>query len=106
MGFELKTMLEDANQAILTGNFKKLERLTAQLAAESNLLSMVEPQDLVALRAQAMRNATCLLGAISGVKSARRRLADIAAAAQGLTTYDRRGGKATVAQTAKQTKRV
>ena len=50
--------------------------------------------DLAALRAKAAQNAACLDAAISGVKSARRRLREIAQAEMGLTTYDREGAKA------------
>lgn len=89
----LEDLLDQAAQALLTGNLTELADLTPQI--ESAAL----PQDRAAarrLQAKAQRNARLLEAATRGVKAARLRVAEITRGPT-LTTYDARGQKAQIA---------
>jgi hypothetical protein len=90
----IQTVLDDMRGAIVAGDYAKLTGLLPALSAAEKSLAPTGMADLAALRAKAAQNASCLDAAISGVKSARRRLREIAQAEMGLTTYDREGAKA------------
>ncbi len=106
MARDLTLILDDMHAAILSGDFENLTRLVPLLeAAHAQIESDGHPSPATVLQ-KAERNALCLQAAIYGVKSARRRVADIADAARGFTTYDRVGGKATLSMSAPQTRRV
>ncbi len=94
MPHEIAVILDDMHGALLRGELARLAELAPALqAANPQTLTAAEAQRI---RKQAQRNALCLDAAMSGVKSARRRLADIADAAKGLTTYDKTGVRATL----------
>lgn len=103
---DLMSVLDEMREAVVTGNYTQLSTL---LPALSEAEKTIQPQDmaqLAALRAKAAQNAACLDAAISGVKSARRRMAEIAKAEAGLTTYDREGAKATLSSVLPKSRRV
>ncbi|MBN2629220.1 MAG: hypothetical protein JXR75_01620 [Rhodobacteraceae bacterium] len=93
---EIVTVLEDIRHVILSGDYGRLADLVPALEDAESQLGSCDLQQAMALKAQADRTASCLQGAMSGLKSARRRVAEIDDAARGLTTYDRNGAKATL----------
>ncbi|GEM_PF-5665140 len=96
MTHEITTLLQDLRRAVLTGDYGQLADLVPALAQAESQLDRCDLQQATALQAQADRTASCLQGAMSGLKSARRRVVEIDEAARGLTTYDRNGAKATL----------
>jgi hypothetical protein len=106
MARNLAAILDDMHAALLAGDFARLNALVPDLEdARAQVVAHGHP-DPTALRDKARRNALCLQAAVYGVKSARRRIADIAEAARGLTTYDRVGSKATLNLTEPKPRRV
>jgi hypothetical protein len=106
MRHDLMSLLDDMRGAVVAGNYAQLSAL---LPALSEAEQTIQPQDmgqLAALRAKAAQNAACLDAAISGIKSARRRMTEIAKAEAGLTTYDREGAKATLLSAPPKSRRV
>lgn len=88
----LADLLDRTHQALRTGDLTTLAALAQDTeAAFGRLDPAMTTADLEALRHRALRNAACLTGALRGVRAARRRLAEIAAAGKGLGTYDRAG---------------
>ncbi len=106
MTHNLGMILDDMYAAILAGDFDQLSNLVPGLEDARELAERVGFPDPISIGKRAERNALCLQAAIYGVKSARRRVADIAEAARGLTTYDRVGGKATLSATPPKSRRV
>jgi hypothetical protein len=96
MTLDLAMVLDDMHAAILAGDFTRLADLVPDLQDAQQLAETAGHPNPAVLKDKARRNAVCLQAALSGVKSARRRIADIADAARGLTTYDRVGSKATL----------
>lgn len=90
----IQTILDNMRGAIVAGDYEKLTGLLPALSEAEKSLVPTGMAELAALRSRAAQNAACLDAAISGVKSARRRLHEIAQAELGLTTYDRAGAKA------------
>ncbi|MFN3723147.1 MAG: hypothetical protein ACK4VZ_08895 [Paracoccaceae bacterium] len=91
-----QAVLKDVRTAILDGDYTQL---IALLPALRQIEAELQAGDLATLRAlqiEAARTEACLGSALSGVRSARRRIAEVAQAAKGLTTYDRGGFKATL----------
>ena len=90
-------LLDAVHHALMQSDFATLERLGQALLAEIERPSQAfDPASLQVVRQKADRNARCLLAATRGIKSARRRVADIQNAANGLVTYDRSGKRAEV----------
>ena len=106
MASDLSILLDEMHAATLSGDFARLTALLPDLEDARKRVETRGSADPGALRKKAERNALCLQAAVYGVKSARRRIADIAEAARGLTTYDRIGGKATLSDTAPKSRRV
>lgn len=106
MASDLSTLLDEMYTATLSGDFARLNALVPDLEDARKRVEISGHGNPGALRQQAERNALCLKAAVYGVKSARRRIADIADAARGLTTYDRVGGKATLSTMAPKLRRV
>ena len=96
MAESLHQILTELRIAVVEGNYGRLAAILPELEQAEGHLTMDDPAELQALKAQAMRAAGCLDSALSGVRAARRRIAEIDDAARGLTTYDRDGVKATV----------
>jgi len=103
---DLASTLDKMHAAILQGDFNRLSQLVPDLDEARRLAESAGHPNPSAIRERAERNALCLQAAIHGVKSARRRIADVANAARGLTTYDKVGGKATLASVPPKSRRV
>ncbi|OIQ77653.1 hypothetical protein GALL_406500 [mine drainage metagenome] len=90
----LETLLDAELDAIRRGELSALEDLSTRT---ENLLEsliagpMPDARTLERLRAKATRNAATLAAASRGVRAARRRLAELFQAAEGLDTYDASG---------------
>ncbi len=91
---DLEALLDATRAALLAGDLEELARLATALevALDSRALS---PEEAMALRARAVHNATLLAAASSGVRSARRRMAEVAAS-RDLVTYDSTGRRGVV----------
>ena len=87
----LTRLMDEVNEAVRHGDFATLPELAARLTAAEAELQRLTPEGLRCLKAQAERNARTMLAARRGVKAARRRIAEVLAAARGLVTYDRAG---------------
>ncbi|MFN3847526.1 MAG: hypothetical protein ACK4RZ_17155 [Paracoccaceae bacterium] len=99
-------LLESVRAALCEGNYQRLSDLAPVLAQVEAEVGMYSLPDLRALRAEAERTEACLQSALSGVRGARRRVAEITDAARGLTTYDRDGLRATFSNTLPESRRV
>lgn len=106
MAHDVALLLEDMRGAVLNGNFNRLKLLLPELEQAERQVANEDLADLQAVKAQAERTGACLQGALQGVKSARRRVSEIAEAAKGLTTYDRVGAKAMLPVAAPNSRRV
>jgi hypothetical protein len=92
-------LLDQVYAALLRSDYGVLEGLTAKLERELQGPSeQLSEARLQIIRRKADRNAACLLAAQRGIKSARRRLADIRSTSSGLVTYDRSGRRAEVSE--------
>jgi hypothetical protein len=89
----LETLLDSAAEALLSGNFAELARITPQVEAAS--LDLADRRVARRLEAKARRNARLLEAAMRGVKAARLRMAEVHAGPT-LTTYDMRGQKSLI----------
>lgn len=96
MTSNILTLVQNVRNAVLEGDFALLSTLLPALQESEAKLEKSDLVALGALRIEAVRTENCLLSALSGVRAARRRVADVAQAANGLTTYDRGGVKATL----------
>lgn len=88
----LEGLIAQTAQAIRTGNLAAMGTLAQQ--TEASLKDLGEAPDIVrlgALRDAAQRNAVALEAARRGVRAARRRLAEITSAHNGVQTYDHVG---------------
>jgi len=91
---KLELLLDDAAEALLSGNLAALALLAPQI--ESVNLKATDRISAERLRAKAERNARLLEAATRGLKAARLRMAEIVRG-PALTTYDARGRKALIA---------
>jgi hypothetical protein len=91
---QLEQLLDDAAEALLSGNLAALALLAPQI--ESMELKATDRTSAERLRTKAERNARLLEAAKRGVKAARLRVAEIVRG-PALTTYDARGQKALIA---------
>ena len=92
-------LLDQVYQALLQSDYAALGDLSAKL--ERELQSPDEQLSVAGLQLihrKAARNAAVLLAAQRGIRSARRRLAEIRTTASGLVTYDRSGRRAEVSE--------
>ena len=93
----LLALLERTRAAVLSGDLVELSRLTP---ATESALAAYRPQDaaeLAALASAAARNAQCLAAAGNGIRAARARLEDIAAARRNIG-YDGEGRRIDIAR--------
>jgi hypothetical protein len=88
---EMSGVLDDVHAAIRRGDLSQLARLTARMEAAEDGLRHASPGELAQIRARAERNMRTLTAARRGLRAARRRIAEVLAAARGLVTYDRQG---------------
>ncbi|MCU0899973.1 MAG: hypothetical protein MUC82_05690 [Cypionkella sp.] len=98
--------ITDLRHALTQGNYDRLPALIAALEQVEEQVESGSPDSITTLKAEALRTEACLLAALAGVKAARRRVAEIAQAARGLTVYDRDGSKATVSSSLPKSRRV
>ncbi len=89
---KIETTLLRVNRAVTTGDLSALASLAVDI--EDDLAAFAGSADAASaqrVRQLATRNAACLDAALRGLRAARRRMADIAAAQAGVQTYDVRG---------------
>jgi hypothetical protein len=92
-------LLDQVYRALLASDYPSLPGLTEQLERElQNPRSTTSQAGLRLIEAKAHRNEAVLMAAQRGIRSARRRLAEIRATASGLVTYDRSGQRAEVTE--------
>jgi hypothetical protein len=103
---DLEGLLKNLRTAIIEGNYAVLIDAATQIDEASTTLREPSLSSLQQIKAEALHTASCLESAISGIRSARRRMVEIDEAARGLTTYDRSGAKATVPATSRASRRV
>jgi hypothetical protein len=98
-GFRAEFYLDQVHKALLSADFSALAPLAASLQAELDRPSepMTEAR-LQVIRRKAERNAACLMAAQRGIRSARRRVAEIRSTAKGLVTYTKDGHRAEVSE--------
>ena len=92
---EAAAVLDEMHQAIRTARFDDLETYSAELETVFSGFQMLDSSALTRLRQLAVRNIGCLDSAAQGLRSGRRRLAEIAAAER-TDTYDRNGARKTL----------
>ena len=92
-------LLDRVYEAMLRSDYGALDGLAQSLARELNSpTDKITAAGLRLIHSKAERNAAVLMAAQRGIRSARRRLADIRTTAQGLVTYDRSGRRAEVSE--------
>ena len=92
-------LLDRVYQAILRSDYAALGGFSAELERELQSPSdKITDAGLHLIHRKADRNAAVLLAAQRGIRSARRRLAEIRTTASGLVTYDRSGRRAEVSE--------
>lgn len=82
--------LESLRQALRSGDFDRMEKISALLETSFSDLAHAERGQVQRLRRLLHENDICLAAAAEGIRSGRRRLREIAAARQG-ETYDQQG---------------
>lgn len=87
----LALILDAVHGALRRGDYAALPALTAAMEEAVEGLDQVGADEMRALRARLERNAACLVAAARGLKAAKRRLAEIAQARAGLSTYGATG---------------
>jgi hypothetical protein len=87
----LAALLDAVHAALRAGDFAALPALTTRVAAIDAQGLPQAPDALRALARALRRNDACLQASARGLRAARRRLGEIAAARQGLQTYSRDG---------------
>jgi hypothetical protein len=87
----LSLILDSVHGALRRGDYAALPALTLAIEEAAEALDPMGPEEVRALRAKLERNAACLLSAARGLKAARRRLAEILQAREGLSTYGATG---------------
>lgn len=83
-------LLDVMHQEIRSARFENLDAYSGALETILEDLRQLEPVSFARIRRLAQRNAACLEAAALGLRAARRRLAEIAAAGRS-DTYDRCG---------------
>jgi hypothetical protein len=96
----LEDLLDQAREALLSGNMAALSGLDDQIAAAADTLPSLEPVEARRLQRKAERNAKLLKAASRGLRAARDRMAEIVSG-PGLSTYDAQGRRSALAGPAK-----
>lgn len=92
-------LLDQIYQAMLRSDYAALSGLAADLERElQNPTGALTESGLRLIHQKAGRNAAVLTAAQRGIRSARRRLAEIRATASGLVTYDSNGRRTEVSE--------
>lgn len=87
----LALILDAVHGALRRGEYAALPALTTAMEEAAEGLDAVDPDEVRLLRDKLERNAACLLAAARGLRAAKRRLAEIAQARAGLSTYGATG---------------
>jgi len=88
----MEQLLDQVHAAIVAGDLLLVRAMAGEIDSLLADLPRLADQGLAdRLRAKAERNAACLQAAARGVRAARRRIAEIRAAQDGLATYDGKG---------------
>jgi hypothetical protein len=97
MALLLEQALDRVQDCLQRGMLSQLTEPAAQIA---DLLPRIAGLDDLALaqrlKTKAARNEACLAASARGVRAARRRLTEVAAARTGLSTYDGQGRRAAI----------
>ncbi len=93
---QIESLMDDLKSAILGGDLLKIRGLSDRIDAAVTAVDF-SPTDSMIRKAQ--RNLALLEAALSGVKSARRRIAEVEKTGRGLTVYDENGELQTVSKT-------
>ncbi|MBL8561071.1 MAG: hypothetical protein JNN06_02220 [Gemmobacter sp.] len=88
---EIETLLDQIGEALKQGQLAALSGFEDRLALLEPALAEADQDRLIGILAKAERNQRLLRAAGRGVRSAQRRLTEIARSLQGLSTYDRKG---------------
>lgn len=91
MSDALCNLLDEMQDAILRGHYKRLPDLARKLDDCMSHQIETDRGQLQELRTRSLRNQACLDAALAGLRLAQGRMRDIGKAAKGLTTYDARG---------------
>ena len=83
----LETLLDAVHAALRAGDFAGLPALTVAVEALETGVLPRDPAILRALQRKLQRNEACLQASARGLRAARRRMTEIAAARAGLQTY-------------------
>ncbi len=87
----LETLLDAVHRALRAGDFAALPALTAVAEAWDTDSLPRDPAALRAMQRKLQRNDACLQASARGLRAARRRMTEIAAARAGLQTYTQSG---------------
>lgn len=89
----LETALADLQAALKRGDLAGLDALLDRVAQTAAAGIPADAATAARLRAQAAQNDRLLAATLRGLRSARRRLADLRAAKDGFSTYDAAGNR-------------
>lgn len=89
----LEALLDSVHAALQAGDFAALPALTAAVGALEDAALPRDPPALRALQRRLQRNDACLQASARGLRAARRRMTEIAAARAGLQTYTQTGSR-------------
>jgi hypothetical protein len=92
-GTTLEGLLDKVHAALRAGDFAALPALTAAVGALDQAALPHDPAALQALQRRLQRNDACLQASARGLRAARRRMTEIAAARAGLQTYTQTGAR-------------
>lgn len=92
----LESLLDQAREALLSGDLAALSGLDDAILAAADAVSALDATAIRRVQRKAERNAKLLQAASRGLRSARDRMAEIASGPR-LSTYDARGHKAPLA---------
>lgn len=99
VGRALERLLDRMHAAVLAGDIRDLATAEAELEAVLADFTTFGDRGLgERLHRKAARNATCLQAAARGLRAARRRIAEIQSARDGLQTYDGHGKRTDMPQ--------
>lgn len=87
----LETLLDAVHTALRAADFAALPALTTAVGALNPDALSRDPGTLRALQRKLQRNNACLQASARGLRAARRRITEIAAARAGLQTYTQAG---------------
>lgn len=88
---DLETLLDRISKVVRSGHLADLAELEQRLSTAIDCLQVADPGRLEIILAKASRNQGLMRAANRGIRSAKRRLDEIARALDGLTSYDRKG---------------